>query len=285
MVHLERSTFDVILLGASILDFVLTGRVRSQYRGGKIGPVQAALAKRLAEADPGRTMRHKERLPYVIVAAPGLTFRLRDCVMTPTELLEQWDSFTIHSEYYVKKHVNAALQRCLGLDPYKVDVNTWYEASPKPRKRIHHWPVTRTGASAMITSHFGSDSCTLCGAKCKAQGSSRAVVCSGCSSDKVSAAFLAMGRLNEAAQQADRVASICRACSRCPESSLTFAMERSSNFEKRGVALSAPIKGPAGVITPLANCVCTDCPVTFERHHLREAQIEADALCRALDLF
>lgn len=268
-----------------VSDFVLTGRVRSQYRGGKIGPVQAALAKRLAEADPGRTMRHKERLPYVIVAAPGLTFRLRDCVMTPTELLEQWDSFTIHSEYYVKKHVNAALQRCLGLDPYKVDVNTWYEASPKPRKRIHHWPVTRTGASAMITSHFGSDSCTLCGAKCKAQGSSRAVVCSGCSSDKVSAAFLAMGRLNEASQQADRVASICRACSRCPESSLTFAMERSSNFEKRGVALSAPIKGPAGVITPLANCVCTDCPVTFERHHLREAQIEADALCRALDLF
>ena len=54
-----------------VSDYILTGRVRSHYRGGKIGPVQAALARRLAEADPGRIMRHKERLPYVIVATPG----------------------------------------------------------------------------------------------------------------------------------------------------------------------------------------------------------------------
>jgi DNA polymerase elongation subunit (family B) len=32
-----------------VSDFILTGRVRSQYRA-KVGPVQAALAKRLAEA-------------------------------------------------------------------------------------------------------------------------------------------------------------------------------------------------------------------------------------------
>ena len=41
-----------------VSDFILTGRVRSQYRG-KVGPVQAALAKTLAEADPGRIIWHK----------------------------------------------------------------------------------------------------------------------------------------------------------------------------------------------------------------------------------
>jgi DNA polymerase zeta len=48
-------------------DFILTGRVRSRYRGGKIGPVQAALARRLAEADPAKIIRHNERQAYVIV--------------------------------------------------------------------------------------------------------------------------------------------------------------------------------------------------------------------------
>lgn len=50
-----------------VSDFILTGRVRSRYRGGKVGPVQAVLARRLAEADPARTVRHGERQPYVIV--------------------------------------------------------------------------------------------------------------------------------------------------------------------------------------------------------------------------
>ena len=50
-----------------VSDFILTGRVRSRYRGGRIGPVQAALARRLAETDPAKIVRHKERQPYVIV--------------------------------------------------------------------------------------------------------------------------------------------------------------------------------------------------------------------------
>ena len=54
-----------------VSDYILTGRVRSRYRGSGIGPVQAVLARRLAEADPGRVLRHKERLAFVIVATPG----------------------------------------------------------------------------------------------------------------------------------------------------------------------------------------------------------------------
>ena len=113
-------------------DFILTGRLQSRYRGGRLGPVQTVLARRLAEADPGRVIRHNERLPYVIFAAPGLTFRLRDLVLTPIESLEQWDSYTLHAAYYTTKHVNAALQRCLGLSPYHVDIHSWYESCPNP---------------------------------------------------------------------------------------------------------------------------------------------------------
>lgn len=50
-----------------VSDFILTGRVRSRYRGGSIGPVQATLARRLAEVDPGKVVRHNERQAYIIV--------------------------------------------------------------------------------------------------------------------------------------------------------------------------------------------------------------------------
>jgi DNA polymerase zeta len=60
--------WHLILAGKlPISDFILTGRVRSRYRGGKVGPVQAALARRLAEADPAKIVLHKERQAYVIV--------------------------------------------------------------------------------------------------------------------------------------------------------------------------------------------------------------------------
>jgi DNA polymerase zeta len=92
-------------------DFVLTGRVRSQYRGGREGPVQAVLAQRLAEADPGHITRNKERIPYVIVATPGKKFKLKDCVLTPVEMLERWDGYTIHSAYYIERVSNTATKR------------------------------------------------------------------------------------------------------------------------------------------------------------------------------
>jgi DNA polymerase zeta len=102
-----------------VSDFILTGGVRNRYRGGREGPVQAVLARRLGEADPGRVVRHKERLPYVIVATPGITFRLKDCVLTPLELLERWDAYTIHSTYYITK---------VSAKPLKVGRRYSYEA-------------------------------------------------------------------------------------------------------------------------------------------------------------
>jgi DNA polymerase elongation subunit (family B) len=60
--------WSIILSGRlPVSDFILTGRVRSRYRGGRIGPVQAVLSRRLAEADPAKVVRHKERQSYVIV--------------------------------------------------------------------------------------------------------------------------------------------------------------------------------------------------------------------------
>jgi len=277
-----------------VADFILTGRVRNQYRGGRMGPVQATLARRLAEADPGRVVRHKERLPYVIVASPGRNFKLRDCVLTPMELLEQWDSYTIHSTYYSTKHVNASLQRCLGLPPYNVNINAWYEACPKPRRRLHFWPITKVGATTMISNYFGSDICSLCEKKCMANGSSRAVVCGDCMQNKTQVVSVALTRLNKAQQISNSISKVCEQCNGCIENSGTFAIEKGSFVDaKRSFhqvnnttfSTRKMWKSSGGIITPLANCICIDCPVTFERHRVKELEIQSLALCRSLELF
>lgn len=282
--YLFRQWSLILSGGLPVSQFILTGRVRSRYRGGRIGPVQAVLARRLAEADPGRVIRHKERLAYVIVATPGLTFRLKDCVLTPTELLEQWDAYSIHTSYYITKHVNAALQRCLGLAPYKVDVNAWFASCPKPKRRVHFWPVTRSGSNLMISNYFGSDTCSLCGSKCRANGNSRAVVCGACRQDGVKAAQVALARLNRTQADAQKLANVCSACNLCFEDSSTFAPIKPGRAGPATSALSVAARGNPGIMTPIANCTCIDCPNTFERHHLREAELEAVAICQALEL-
>ena len=266
-----------------VSDFVLTGRVRSRYRGGRAGPVQAVLARRLAEVDPSRVVRHKERQAYVIVATPGVAFKLQDCVVTPLELLEQWDSYTIHAGYYITKHVNAALQRCLGLEPYRIDVASWFEASPKPRHRIHFWPSTRSKVSTMmISTFFGSDMCSLCGRKCASSGHGRAAICHDCRRDPVKAMSCAMKRLNVTQQSSLSLAQQCSSCNLCFEDGNTFAVSRlarsSSNSNARSRSSLSNI-----LITPLANCTCIDCPTTYKRHRQRESELEAMSICEALN--
>lgn len=265
-----------------VSDFVLTGRVRSRYRGGRVGPVQASLAKRLAEVDPGRVVRHKERLPYVIVAMPGRAFKLRDGVLTPLELLEQWDSYAINADYYTIKHVNAALKRCFGLPPFKINIETWYNSCRKPKRRIHHWPQSRSATSLMISSYFGSDACALCFNKCKSTGSSRVVVCQDCKTDGIAVSLAALDRLKKTQQMAKQLATICSDCNGCLEGSDTFAREEIRQSTKRRE--NSMTRKAAKLCTPIANCVCIDCPITYERHKMRESEIEATELCRALDL-
>lgn len=273
--------WSLILSGQiPVSDFVLTGRVRSRYRGGKEGPVQAVLARRLAEADPGRVVRHKERIAYVIVATPGVSFRLRDCVLTPLELLEQWDAYTIHSAYYITKHLNAALQRCLSLAPHNVNVHDWYASCPKPRARIHFWPLTRSGNSLMISSYFGSDICSMCKTRTKAHGASRISVCDDCRGDSLTSSARALTWVGSIQNQAQQVAQRCRACNLCWEDASTFAQCRPDERSKSRSNAGTNIK--AGIMTPLANCSCIDCPTTYERHRLRESEIEALSLCAAL---
>jgi len=258
----------------SISDFILAGRVRSKYRS--VGPVQAALARRLAESDPGRKVRHKERQPYVIVASPGRQFKLKDCVLTPLELLEQWDAYAIHATYYAVKHVNAALQRCLGLPPFNIDINNWYDSCPKPKKRIRHWPINRTdGNTAHISYYCISDVCAFCGKKCKIRGYTRVSVCVSCKRDGQSATMIAMNCFRIAQSRALKAAKVCAKCNGCDESSATFGREKISNSSSRS----------SGVIIPLANCTNIDCPLIYERHRARENGIESLALCKTLDLF
>ena len=305
-----------------VSDFILTGRVRTSYRG-KVGPVQAALAKRLAEADPGRIVRHKERQPYVIVASPGRNFKLRDCVLTPDELLAQWDAYTVHSQYYATKHLNAALNRCFSLAPFQVDIHTWYQAAPKPQKRIHHWPITRSGNSTMISSYFGSDTCAICSKKSKADGRAKAVICTSCRSDSNLASYIAMLSLNYVQKEGDRLAAICQHCNGCVEHSGTYAPEKITIRKKRaasingfnttgignafsstgtsntrtsicsltmnrhrneGTRMQGSVSTSSGVMAPISTCTCIDCPITYKRHRVREMEIEATDLCNALHL-
>lgn len=271
----------------SVADFILTGGVRSQYRGGREGPVQAVLAKRIGEADPGRIIRHKERLPYVIVATPGMTFRLKDCVLTPLELLERWDAYTIHSSYYIRRHINASLQRCLGLAPHFVDVNAWYDSCPKPRRRIHFWPV-RSRNRAMISTYFGSDVCSLCQRKCQASGRALVVVCPACRQDTMGSSQIALSNLNRVQTSAKLLAKECSRCNGCFEDSDTFASvlqpEDSESHKQKTMDLMRGVQNGDCLRIPLANCVCIDCPNTFLRHGLREEMIQAMATCEVLDL-
>lgn len=145
------------------------------------------------------------------------------------ELLEQWDSYTIHSNYYITRHVNAALQRCLGLAPYEIDVANWYEACPKPRQRMHFWPSTVSRQSnIMISSFFGSDKCSICGLKCKASSRLKASICSECRSNLTRSVILATRQLSHAQKDAFILAQKCKSCNRCFEDANTFATVRSA---------------------------------------------------------
>jgi DNA polymerase zeta len=267
-------------------DFILTGRVRSRYRNGSIGPVQAALFRRLAESDPGLVMKNKERISYVIVATPGASYKLRDCVLTPIELLSQWDAYTIHSSYYIEKHVNAALQRCFSLAPHGIDINEWFKSCPKPRRRIHFWPVTRTGSSTMISTYFGSDMCSLCGSKCQAQGRARAVVCATCRVDDVKVALAATRKFQQVQEKAKNAAKVCSDCNFCFEDSSTFAALRNDNNNICSRSSSSAMNGARreGVAVPIAACTSIDCPNLFLRHRLREEGLEAEEICRSLEM-
>jgi hypothetical protein len=268
-----------------VSEYILTGRVRSQYRGGKVGPVQSALARRLAETDPGRNILNKERLPYVIAALPGRTFKLRDCVLTPNELLEHWDSFTIHFGYYITRHVNAALKRCFSLAPFYCDIDSWYEASPKVAKPIHFWPLSKSSHGSMISSFFGSDTCAICQRKCHADATERVVVCETCKKSHTTASFLAIHTLNSIQQGSNQLAKICHECNGCVESSGTFARENIVPIKGRGIHTKANVRYISdGICSPISNCTCIDCEITYKRHELRGKEMEAIALCRALRL-
>mmetsp|Transcript_13275 Transcript_13275/g.16801 ORF Transcript_13275/g.16801 Transcript_13275/m.16801 type:complete len:84 (-) Transcript_13275:325-576(-) len=77
-------------------------------------------------------------------------------------------------------------------------------------------------------------------------------------------------------KRANKLASICQRCNGCFESSGTFAREKVSS---RSTSISA------GLESPISNCTCIDCPVTYQRHETRESEIEALALCKALQAF
>ena len=99
-------------------------------------------------------------------------------------------------------------------------------------------------------------------------------LCQSCKDDGLASLLSSLDRLNKIQTEMQTVAMKCGRCSLTYEDASTFAVIRS--IRKGSSRL------PSGVATPLANCSCIDCPVTFERHRLRESEIEALEVCAAL---
>ena len=131
----------------------------------------------------------------------------------------------------------------------------------------------------MITSYFGSDICSLCRRKCRAQGRSRVVVCQDCQVDRMRASQLAMTQLNSIQRQSHAIAKECAKCNLCFEDATTFAVVKPGETDNKKVDSTGET-----LFTPIANCISIDCPNTFERHRLKESETEALAVCEALHL-
>jgi hypothetical protein len=165
----------------------------------------------------------------------------------------------------------------LGLQPHNINVEEWFDLCPKPRCRIHFWPFRKSNQVHKITAYFFSDRCGLCGLKSSSKWGVKAAVCSDCRRNRVRSVDEAQRRLHALELDAQSLARQCSSCNLCFEDASTFAEERAAAKRDRGD------RGSGGVVLPLANCTSLDCPVTYERHRVREELIQAVALCEALD--
>ena len=107
------------------------------------------------------------------------------------------------------------------------------------------------------------------------QGNLRVSLCQFCKDDYLESLLSSLERLNKIQTEIQTVSMKCGRCSSTYEDASTFAVISSI----RGFAELS-----SGVATPLGNCSCIDCPITFERHRLRESEIEALEVCSALKI-
>lgn len=139
------------------------------------------------------------------------------------------------------------------------------------------WPIK--SKRAMITAYFGNDVCSLCQRNCQADGSSLVVICRSCRKDEISSIQSASATMNKIENEANAVAKKCSKCNGCFESPDTFAVvveqEQKPTGAFDGFHTTPRQKNNQKLLVPLANCVCIDCPTTYDRHRLRELSIES----------
>jgi len=267
--YLQRQWTKIMSGSLPLSQFVLSGRVREQYRTGGT-TLQAELVKNLCSIDPGFKMKASERISYVIVATPGQAFRLKDCVRTPMQLLENWDRESIHTAYYASTQLNRALARCFSLPPYNINIHAWFASTPKPRKRANFWPVKK---EKNISNFFGSGTCAHCAEKCPSNGSSKVVVCTRClaGSERQVGAVWALNRHNKSLKMREGLRKICENCNGL----------RGAGDE---LGFGADAGEGKGVVVPIGNCLNLECAVFFKRHRVREMEIESEAVVKAFGL-
>jgi hypothetical protein len=81
--------------------------------------------------------------------------------------------------------------------------------------------------------------------------------------------------MNKIQNDANSIAKKCSKCSGCFESEDTFAVAIQQDTTSADSQTLLRQKNNRTLLMPLANCVCIDCPTTYERHRLREQSIEA----------
>lgn len=247
-----QSQLSKILAGrVPIREFIFAKEVRlgtySSANGGQLPPAALVASKALAK-DPRGEPKHGERVRYVVThGQPGA--RLIDMVFSPGELIESRGSLRLHAEYYCKKQIVPALQRCLGL--VGADVPAWLaEVPPPPRATANKRPPTlmiggpaaRHGAT--IDGYYLSRHCAVCGQLTKPPR----VVCEDCGDSPMAAATLSW----RGAQLEHRLAAMAAICAACGGG------------------------GGGGEI----ECFSLDCPVYFER---MKADAELDSARAHID--
>jgi hypothetical protein len=133
-VYLERQWTKILAGRVALHDFIFAKEVKlGTYSSRGLLPPSALVSTKLMATDPRAEPLYGERVPYVVVEGePGS--RLADLVVSPQEFLENAHKLQLNARYYITKQINPALSRLFNL--VGVSVDAWFDALPRPRRRL-----------------------------------------------------------------------------------------------------------------------------------------------------
>jgi len=183
---------------------VQLGRYKPGYE-----PPAALVALRQLDQDPAAVPAFRERVPYVVIyGEPGST--LRELVVDPGQFLEarrQGRILRLNTQYYVRKQILPALERCFSL--MGVDVFSWFQQVPRVAYRAPHSRGVPLGAHQKSgIEHYLPGFCAVCGESCAPQTE----VCRVCLTRIPDSLAIVQRKLHTAQQRLFRLQELCLRC-------------------------------------------------------------------------